>query len=166
MIQEANLNWRYMDGEIIMPWYALSVLQWLKEQDVSEWKVFEYGAGYSTIWWRLNCEKVYSVESVRLWAEAMGAKFADEKSEYVNYISGTTTLIYDCIIVDGEYRDECVERCIPFLKSGGIIIIDNYEQPSVGYDYTKTNELLKEWDKKVFKQYNHSDWQTAIFTKP
>ena len=174
-MQEANLHWRYLDGEIIMPWYTKPALEWLKQQDTSTWKVFEYGCGYSTIWWRLNCQEVNSIDDNNIWAKAIGADHTEDKLFYINYVGvlgyrdharTTPQGYYDCIIIDGEYRDSCTEFCLPYLKPGGYLIIDNYEQPSVGYDYTKTNELLKGWEKQVFKQHNHSDWQTAIFTKP
>ncbi len=173
-MQEANLHWRFLDGEIIMPWYTKPTLEWLKQQDTSDWKVFEYGCGYSTIWWRLNCKEVVSIDNNEKWTKAMGAELvSSEKIFYVSSIrdvhralSKNTNNYYDCIVIDGEYRDECSSYAIRHLKPGGYLIIDNYEQPSVGYDYTKTNQLLEGWEKQVFKQHNHSDWQTAIFRKP
>lgn len=166
MITEAYLPWRYLDGEIIMPWYAKPALEWLKQQDTSKWHVFEYGCGYSTIWWRLNCEEVISVDNNQMWADAMGATYFPGKESYITYVEAASYEEYDCIIIDGEYRDECTAFCLPYLKPGGYLIIDNYEQPSVGYDFTKTNSLLQGWEKQVHKQPNHSDWQTAIFRKP
>jgi len=165
-MQEANLHWRFLDGEIIMPWYTKPALEWLKQQDTSTWRVFEYGCGYSTIWWRLNCKEVVSVDNNQIWANAMGAAYFPGKESYITFVNDVFSDGYDCIIIDGEYRDECVAFCLDYIKPGGYLIIDNYEQPSVGYDYSKTNQLLQGWEKQVFKQHNHSDWQTAIFRKP
>ena len=163
-MQEANLHWRFLDGEIIMPWYTKPALEWLKQQDTSTWRVFEYGCGYSTIWWRLNCKEVNGVDNNEMWATAFNVRCITDKLKYIN--ASWEPVLYDCIIIDGEYRDECAEMAIENLATEGYLIIDNYEQPSVGYDYTKTNQLLQGWEKQVFKQHNHSDWQTAIFRKP
>jgi hypothetical protein len=164
-MHEANLHWRYVDQDLVMPWYTMPALKWLKEQDISNWRVFEYGAGYSTIWWRTHALEVNSVDKDPTWAKAMGAYCAPGKQEYI-FCSALSGTHYDCIIVDGAWRDECVEYCLPLIRPGGYLIIDNYEQPSVGDDFTKTNKLLEGWEKQVFKQPNHTDWQTAIFTKP
>lgn len=164
-MQEANLHWRFLDGEIIMPWYTKPALEWLKQQDTSTWKVFEYGCGYSTIWWRLNCDEVVSVDNIDKWAKAFNVRFFDDKKFYLT-LPSHHKFLFDCIVIYGEWRDECTLHAINGLKPGGYLIIDNYEQPSVGYDYTKTNQLLEGWEKQVFKQHNHSDWQTAIFRKP
>lgn len=168
MIQEANLHWRYLDTEsnLVMPWYTLPCLQWLKTKPVSEWKVFEYGAGYSTIWWRLNCEVLESIESSKNWADAIGCKHDIDKQNYISSISrtGFWDNVFDCIIVDGDHREECVKYCLPFLKQGAYLIIDNYG--SEDYDISKTKDLLKDWECTLHNQPNHSTWVTAVFKKP
>jgi hypothetical protein len=161
MIREANLHWRYVDGEIIMPWYTLPTLQWLKSINVSSWLVFEYGAGYSTIWWRLNCAGVVSVDTVELWAKSMGANYFKDKTEYIQACKNYRG--YDCIIVDGQWREECIEFCLPFIKQGGYLIIDNYG--SEDHDISKTEHLLLNWQFELHKQPNHSSWKTAVFKK-
>lgn len=165
MIQEASLHWRYVDTRsmLVMPWYTLPCLQWLEKQDVKKWIVHEYGAGYSTLWWRLNCDEVYSIEHDYKWSHSMKATFMDKKEEYikgrVDWFPG------DCIIVDGEWREECVEFSRDFLKPGGFMIVDNYGQTDFP-PTEKIDELLSGWGKQVFKQPNHSDWRTAVFCKP
>lgn len=169
MIQEANLTWRYIDTEsnLVMPWYVLPALEWLKKQDVKSWNVLEYGAGYSTIWWRLNAKQVASVDHNQEWATAMDAASLSIKESYINYVAifAISKLQLDCIIVDGEWREECVEFSRYFLKPGGFMIVDNYGQTD--FPPTETiDELLKGWGKQVFKQPNHTDWRTAVFQKP
>lgn len=170
MIMEANLQWRYLQTEsnLIMPWYTLPCLQWLEKQDVKNWNVFEYGCGYSTIWWTKNCNIVNSVDDNKGWVLTIGSIWMDDEEGYVKCIEGNHFLReikkYDCIIVDGEWREECVEFCRPFLKPGGFLIVDNYNQegfPSAD----KIDSLLEGWTKQVFKQYNHSSWSTAVFQK-
>ncbi len=173
MIQEANLHWRYFDTatNLIYPWYTLPCLEWLIQQDAKDWSVFEYGCGYSSIWWRANSRFVYSVDHDETWGYAMGACCRSGKLEYITHIEGTVQLWkeepspYDCIVVDGEYRDECVNFCRQFLKSGGYMIVDNYGQD--GFPSTEViDSLLEGWEKQVFKQPNHSQWTTAVFRKP
>lgn len=171
MFQTANecYEWRYhdTDSNVIAAWYTLPTLEWLKTQNLKEWDVFEYGAGYSTFWWRLNAKSVHSVEHNPIWARAVSGRtyeFQDEE-KYVKAVE-LPEIQFDCVVVDGLYRNECAIAAIPFVKTGGIIIIDNYEQPSVEADYDRANLALENWAKVVYKQAGHPDWQTAIFTKP
>jgi len=167
MIQEANLHWVYHDTDcgLIMPWYTLPCLQWLKSQDVSQWKVFEFGAGYSTIWFRLNCEEVISIDSNAAWAKAMDATFMPVKAKYVIYPLDSG--VFDCIVVDGAWREDCVRECLDALKPGGYLIIDNWKQEDYPEDAAeRTLELLHDWGFAEFKQPNHSQWSTVVFVKP
>lgn len=168
MIQEANLSWRYTDTEsnLILPWYTLPALHWLKGKGTEEWSVFEYGAGYSSIWWQVNSFFHVAVEDNFVWAKAMGAKHISEKEAYINELDG---YFVNCVVVDGKWREECARLASIHLSSGGILIIDNWdgstdEFPQDAVD--RTEELLKDWTKVVYKQPNHTKWSTAIFTKP
>ncbi len=164
-MQEANLQWRYIQNDIILPWYTKSCLEFLLKENTKEWRVFEYGAGYSTIWWRLNCLSVKSVDNNKDWALLAGAEYQSEKDTYLASIFNEGQ--FDCVIVDGIYRQECVEWAIPYLKQKAIIIIDNYRQDSMEEnEWDRVDELLEGWTKLIFKQYNHTDWQTAVFIKP
>lgn len=163
MIIEANITWQYKDTEsgLIMPWYTLPCLEWLKKQDMSKWNVFEYGAGYSTIWWRANCKNVASVEHSESWAKAMGAHHIPYKERF---ITACEKLIYDCIVIDSEYwREECAAFAIDYLKPGGYMIIDNWE--SENYDPKVNEHLFKDWPIQIFKQPNHRSWKTAVLQK-
>lgn len=186
MIQEANLAWAYIDTEtkLVMPWYTLPTLQWLKTQDTSQWIVFEYGAGYSTIWWTMNALKVISIDSNEVWSKAMQTWLATTEEKYVHSIQfwatpiGTTidpevqfpindNNLFDCVIVDGEWREECVKYCLQFIRSGGFLIIDNWDQEDYPHDAVeRTLDLLKDWERQIYAQPNHRTWKTAVFTKP
>lgn len=183
MIREANMHWQYVDTEcgLIMPWYTLPCLQWLKEQETYKWVVFEYGCGYSTIWFRLNCLKIISVDHNAQWAKAMSAEHVEDKKEYIeapyfytlplgahfnpNFIDEREDKnLFDCIIIDGEHRKECLEFSIACVNIGGYIIIDNWGQEDFP-DTEFAEKLLEGWEKTIFKQPNHSSWQTAVFRK-
>lgn len=168
MIREANMHWQYVDTEsgLIMPWYTLPCLQWLKQQDVSKWEVFEYGAGYSTIWWRLNSKIVRSIDDSEIWADAMGTWFTKNKDTYtsriiVDYHRSTI----DCVVIDGAWRKDCLFDSYQYVRQGGCIIIDNWGQEDFP-DTEFAEKLLEGWEKQLFKQPNHTTWVTAVFRKP
>lgn len=166
MLVECNRIWQYTDTDsgLIAPWYTLPALQWLKKQDVKQWDVFEYGAGYSTIWWRLNCRRLSSVDTVPQWGKAMGAWVAQSMGAFVSQIT-FDEIKYDCVVVDGEWREECVEFARDFVKPGGFMIVDNYNQEGFPSG-DEIDEHLFGWTRLLFRQANHTSWSTAVFQRP
>lgn len=161
---------RLMDSNInlIFPWYTRSFLKELDKWDKKNWKVFEYGSGDSTKWWKNKSKLVISVDSDENWSRQTGAFFTKNKEEFINYpLNFINDYKFDCIIIDGdpvEWRDECTEIAISCLKNNGILIIDNYNQASIKADnYPKTDILLKDKEKYVFNQIGHPDWKTAYW---
>lgn len=158
---------------LIYPWYTKPFLDWLETQDLSDKVIVEYGIGYSTVWLANHCKYIYGIEASKEWI--------DNTQEYLNRLNldKKVTLIYvpetnlefilesikeliDIIIIDGEHnRDECIPRAINNIKNGGLIICDNWMQPTVWV--AKEPELLTKYEHKVFKQPEHIDWQTAFF---
>jgi hypothetical protein len=164
-------GWRTKDLvlDLLFPWYTRPFLKELVKWNISNWKVFEYGAGDSTHWWRKNCSIVHAVDSNESWAKNTSAKFLSEKEKYLKYpMSLIDDEKFDCIIIDGEpteWRDSCTEHALQSVKNKGIIIIDNYEQGSVNLsNWPITNNLLQNYEKHVFQEPKHSDWKTAYWT--
>jgi hypothetical protein len=163
-------GWRTHDAEsnMFFPWYTRPFLHELIKWNIQNWKVFEYGAGDSTAWWKKHARIVHSVDTNANWAEKSGATYIPSKQ---NFLSHPSTLIddekFDCIIIDGEpvsWRDECTEYALRCIKQNGIIIIDNYKQATVDLcDWPKTDSLLSSYEKFVFKEPSHVDWKTSYW---
>jgi hypothetical protein len=163
-------GWRTYDIEsnLFFPWYTRPFLHELIKWDIKTWKIFEYGAGDSTKWWKHHADVVCSVDTDINWAKKSGATYISDKETFLSY---PCTLInegkFDCIIIDGEpveWRDECTEYALRSIKSGGIIIVDNYNQATVSLnDWPKTDLLLSSYEKHVYKETLHADWKTAYW---
>lgn len=153
---------------MITPWFTKSCLEFLKQVDLRNFSVFEYGTGYSRPWWLVNCRFVNSVDHDKKWAYAFGAELEEDKETYISAPRDYAIAEYDIIVVDGVHREDCVKFVLgegtPFLKSKGMLIIDNYGQED--YNIAETEDLLKGFTKLTFKQVNHSSWVTAVFVKP
>jgi predicted O-methyltransferase YrrM len=172
MIIGANMPWQYIQTEsgLILPWFTLPCLEWLVKQDISKWVVFEFGCGYSTIWFRKNVNVVFSIDNNSSWAKAMTAYHTETKEKYISGIKllfPTTPEkndLFDCIVIDGAWRLECLQNSHDRVRSGGYIIIDNWE----GEDFPHTKEaleILNGWECQIFKQPNHRTWKTVVFRK-
>jgi|688.fasta_scaffold00011_202 hypothetical protein len=152
----------------IFPWYTRPFLEKLCSWDIKNWKVFEYGCGDSTFWWRQNVREVISIDTNRDWANKCTSHFTTDKNEFISYPSKfTSEEKFDCIIIDGEpveWRDECTKQSIESLKDGGILIIDNYKQGTVNLEnWPLSDVLLNEKKCEIFQQDGHKDWKTGYW---
>lgn len=165
-------GWLTMDTNLnmVFPWYTRPFLRYLTQFDISEWKVFEYGGGNSTLWWRKNVREVHSIDTNFEWSQKCNLHLVQTKEDFIKF---PLTLIdaekFDCIIIDGEptsWRDDCTQYAIQALKDDGKLIIDNYNQKSVGLgNWPKTNQILSTYKKNVFAEPDHVDWKTAVWTR-
>lgn len=176
----------------MFPWYVESFLEVLATWDLYDKVIWEYGLGASSIWWAYNSKAVYGVDSNKEWYNGVKNRltelnisdktylnyaavieedqitdynfaFANEcKNAYINAIH-IADIHFDIVVVDGLYRDECIAEALKKMKPGAILIVDNWQQPSVWMANEETLRLLEPYEKKVYKQNGHPDWQTAIF---
>jgi methyltransferase family protein len=143
------------DGEFLdreknyLPWFTYPAIEALKNWDLSDKRVFEYGSGYSTLFWASRAREVVSVEHDRVWYEKI-AKLAPrnvrlilapiEKDEYypspelreqfnkyAGAIDGSSS--FQIILIDGYARSrvryQCAQMALPYLDPTGLIILDN-----------------------------------------
>jgi hypothetical protein len=145
----------------------------LRSWDISDWRVFEYGGGMSTVWWRHEVRECITVDTSLAWAKKMDLILETDKKKFIEYPLGiceTTNELFDCIIIDSEptsWRDECTGTALKCLKEGGIIIIDNWLQDTIeglgSNNWIVSRELLKNYEGMVYKQTDHADWKTACW---
>lgn len=138
------------DGNPI-PWYTYPAIEYLTQFDYSNKKVFEFGCGYSSLFWSKRAEQVISVEDNPDWylrwkgefGEAnLDIRWRDEGEGYFNAIFEDDDC-YDVIVVDGKLRSECAETAVEKLAKGGMIILDDSDRINTSLEYVKAVEVLK-----------------------
>lgn len=156
-------NGRYQCPQtgLMLPWYTRGALEYLLKHDLSNKSVFEFGVGYGTPWYKVVSEFHVGVDDSQVWAKAMGVAHEKEIQGYLNVIYKFP--LFDVVIVDGAWRKECIEHAIERLKPGGIIIADNWNQPSSEVDWGNTEERMSIYPSQIFHEENHPDWKTIIW---
>lgn len=120
-------------GEPI-PWFTYPAIDFIKQLDLKDLSVFEYGSGFSTLFWSKRASRVVSVETDRAWLEKISPLappnveliFAPRDVEkYVNQIDAFGT--FDIIVIDGtgESRLPCSQIAPKHLDPRGFIVLDN-----------------------------------------
>lgn len=174
-------EWQNRDDDgSVFPWFTNLFLKEFKKWDMSNWSVLEYGSGYSTPWLANHCKELVTIEGNIRWAKRVKEELEYQNLKNVTFkLRNTETYIqkkevicdyikavdeddklYDCIIIDGAYRNECALRAINHIKPGGIIILDNSNQATCEIDSSPIFELFKEFEHHSFSQDKHPDWKT------
>jgi len=170
---------------LILPWYTKPCLDEILKMNYSDWEVFEWGGGCSTVWYSYNCKHVDTLENSHGWAQEITDylnKFGKKNfsmgvvdvppsanqphynmGDYLNYIRKFNKK-WDCIVVDGSYRNDALLISEEFVKDGGIIIFDNYEQDTSGYPILPNKDYFNSKYKiDVHIHPNREYWRTAIW---
>lgn len=121
-------------GEAI-PLYTYPAIAFLKGRIPPDVSVFEFGMGYSTLWWSKVAAEVQSVEHDKIWFDRMTPQLPTNAlaklrsfatTEYVTAACGEGP--FDVIVVDGRRRVESAEASLNELSSRGVMIWDNSER--------------------------------------
>ena len=117
-----------------IPWFTYPCIDYLRQLDCREKTVFEWGAGFSTMFWSDWAKSVTSIETDPIWREKV-VRAAGSNATVL--MSGTGIPDYcgaiekfdgfDIIVIDGigESRFACAEIAPAKLNRGGMIILDN-----------------------------------------
>lgn len=116
-----------------IPFYTYPAIEFLEDKIDHSWKIFEYGSGNSTLWWAQRVSQVISLESAKDWysyvqenvPNNVSIYLEEQEEEYLNKINGYTDNYFDVVIIDGDYRNECVKFALSKIKKIGFIIFDN-----------------------------------------
>jgi hypothetical protein len=160
-------EWRYFDEDLNIPypWYTKGALQFLEMIPIRGKRIFEYGVGDSTEWYRRNGALCYGVDNNLEFAHSRNSYFEAFHDEYLACIENPGCE-FDIVVIDGVWRDECTEYTLKHLKSGGYLIIDNYKQKSADLEHWPlTEKLIEGKEIMFFKEPDHQDWQTIIVVK-
>lgn len=126
------------------PWLTYPLIEYLVGLDFSQKRVFEFGAGASTLFWSKRAAEVVSVEFDFEWFLALKDRIPGNVSLFYEsngelYAGKILALDvnFDVIVVDGAERYRSAQLAITKLSPGGMIILDNAEW------YPNTADLLK-----------------------
>ncbi|MFN2100387.1 O-methyltransferase [Altererythrobacter sp. MF3-039] len=123
-----------------LPWISYDASEALARiLDPSRSRVLEFGSGMSTAWYAERAARVVAIESNRHWYQ-VGKRnlaglsnveliFAPTREAYLEIPAEDN---FDLVIVDGEWRDECVDIAVKLLAKGGVIFLDNSDKQDLG----------------------------------
>ncbi|MFC4726844.1 hypothetical protein [Coralloluteibacterium thermophilus] len=144
-----------------LPWWTFDAIREVEQLLASfdnQARVFEYGAGASTLWLSKRCAEVISVEHDIGFADSMAPLFSScpnvnvltvpdvpatgattearsrrrgyEDRAFDAYVDAISSQegMFDLIVIDGRARTACLARAAQRLSPRGLILFDNSER--------------------------------------
>ena len=141
----------------IKPWLSLSAVYFLEERLIPSIKIFEYGAGNSSIYFSKRVDKVISVEHDKQWFDNIQSTINNSGSSVLHFPLGVDYVQsiglsggqFDIVLVDGRQRNECTIFSVDYLSSSGVLILDDSERerylPAIDFLKEKGFKEIKFW---------------------
>lgn len=155
-----------------VPWYSYPAIEYLRQLDFSACSVFEYGAGYSTLFWASMARDVTSVEDDERWCAELSPQLpANVKLLHEPDLERFAQAMqsfgqFDVIVIDGPIRGrtrlKCARVAVNHLQHGGIIVLDNSDWCAESAAYLRHAGLLQV-DMTGFAPINSYTSATSLF---
>lgn len=159
-----------------LPWFTYASIAFLEGRVTRELAVFEYGCGYSTLWWAARVGRVASVESDPGWYQRMTERAPANASlvlaaagpgggfaEAIRDADGP----FDVVVIDGADRVRCAHVAPEALAPGGVIVWDNSDRDEYREGYEHLRGLgFRRLDFHGLGPVNHYGWCTSVFYRP
>lgn len=122
-----------------IPWYTYPAIEYLAGLDWSEKRVWEYGAGNSTLWWAQRAARIVTVEHDNQWLARLDRELrrrgltnvefvhwaSHHVEQYVQALAVRPESGFDVIVIDGMAREECAHVAAERVATDGVIVLDN-----------------------------------------
>ncbi|MFA6598976.1 MAG: hypothetical protein WCS69_14720 [Ignavibacteriaceae bacterium] len=135
-----------------IPWVTYAFIDFIEARLNKTMKVFEYGSGFSTLFYTEHTLNVTSVEHNAAWFEKM-KNLVPQNSDIIfceDDIDGLYSKAvsskgeqYDLIIVDANDRVNCTKQALSALTDRGVVILDDSEREEYGeiFDFMALNNF-------------------------
>lgn len=121
----------------VRPWISYDAQDLIEGHLNSGSRVLEFGSGMSTLWFAARAKQLVSIEDSPEWyqrirnvlphRDSITYRLAENEAAYSAAPDGES---FDLILVDGRWRDRCVQIALDRLSPRGILYLDNADKSS------------------------------------
>lgn len=163
------------------PWIVPAAVDFLEERIASDWHIFEFGSGLSTIWLSERAGRLVSIEHNERWFRTVSEQITRGHiancelvfvplESFGNYLADFEDESFEMILVDADERMEG-ERLVHLacatakVKRGGYLMLDDSDRLA----YRQADEMLAGWQRSRFvgvKPYPFVATETTVYRRP
>lgn len=130
-----------------LPWLAFPFVDFLGPRLKPEWRIFEYGAGASTLYFARRVKAVTAVEHDESFAAHLRRQLPSNAQLLVRPAGSESYALAlaecaaapDLVFVDGVDRAQCIQAALPRLAPNAVLVLDDAERA----EYTPAIDILK-----------------------
>jgi hypothetical protein len=156
-----------------LPMYTYSAVHFLGPRLCPDQRVFEFGSGYSTLWYAERVREVVAVEHDAAWAEEVSVAAGSNvtvlhRSAPADYLSEIERHgRFQLVAIDGLERSRAAVVALDALRHDGVVILDNADNPA----FREASNLLRghgfrELPFDGMAPVFASEWRTSVFYRP
>lgn len=128
-------------------WLPYSLLRFFDDRLTHDMTVLEFGSGASSQYFSRKVKYIVSIENDRDWYNKLLADkpenltliLAETRDSYINIQQ--QDMRFDLVLVDGEFREECLFKSIKYLSERGVILLDDTNADEFSQLFRKMVEL-------------------------
>ncbi len=133
-----------------IPWMNYAFVELLNERLNTTQRMFEYGAGFSSLYFSKRVAEITSIEYDSTWEEKLKELLKDCANHRLlfspvgeDYIKAAqeTGGNYDLILVDGRERVACFKASIEALSPHGVLILDDSDREEYQTAFSYAQEM-------------------------
>ncbi len=120
------------------PWISYDGQEMIAAHLRPDSRVLEYGSGMSTVWYSRHAGFVLSHEDDQEWhgiaGQTMKARpnvvhlLRTTPDEYARVDPEHREPGFDLVMIDGSYRDQCMDDALQLLRPGAMVYLDNSDK--------------------------------------
>ncbi len=119
-----------------LPWATYPFIDFLGPRLQPGWRVFEYGAGASTVYFARRVKAVTAVEHDELFAARLRPELPVNASLLVRAAGSESYALAlmecapapDIVVVDGVDREQCIQAALDRLPPAAVLVLDDAER--------------------------------------
>jgi len=156
-----------------LPWMNYGIIHLLKQRLNNQLELFEFGCGYSSLFYAKRVKSITSVEHNEKWYNTVRTMLPcnanviyqseDQDGKYARKITGMNKK-YDIVIIDGIDRVNCVKQSIHHLQPSGVILLDDSDRAEYkeAFDYASEHGF-RSLDFLGIKPTGYKEYTSSIF---
>ncbi|WP_420576206.1 FkbM family methyltransferase [Ekhidna sp.] len=150
-----------------LPWMNYAILDFFEEKLNKNLSLFEYGLGFSTLYFSERLKSVKSVEHDKTWFSDIQNSLAGKDNVSIQLVEldngyekaiNTMKDKYDIILIDGRKRVECAKNAFNQLSTNGVLILDDSQRD-------RYREVFSFYEEKGFRKLTFTGLKPSGFRR-